>query len=195
MRSKAPDLLPLFRSQHQAELLTWLYLHPTAEYPMTELATRFGVPLSTTQREVQRLVDAGLLRDRSIGRSRMLRAATDHPAAEALTRLLTISFGPPAIVGRTFQGLAGVDSVHIYGSWAARYLGHPGPPPNDVDVLVIGSPARADVYAAADVAQDTLGLPVNPTVRSRAQWQDASDALVQQIQASPIVTVIPSPAE
>ncbi|WP_327006732.1 MarR family transcriptional regulator [Dactylosporangium sp. NBC_01737] len=194
MRSKAPDLLPIFRSRHQAELLTWLYLHPADEYPMTELAARFGVPLSTTQREVQRLVVAGLLHDRSIGRSRLLRAATGHPAAEALTHLLTVSFGPPAIIGQTFDRLQRVDSVHIYGSWAARYLGQPGPAPNDIDVLVVGSPARADVYAAADVAQDTLGLPVNPTIRSRDQWQDASDALIQQIQASPLVTVIP-PAE
>jgi hypothetical protein len=191
MRSNAPDLLPIFRSRHQAELLTWLYLHPAAEFSMTELATRFGMSLSTTQREVQRLVVAGLLHDRSIGRSRMLRAATGHPAAESLARLLTVSFGPPAVIGQTFERVDRIDSVLIYGSWAARYLGQPGPPPNDVDVLVVGSAARADVYAAADVAQDTLGLPVNPTIRSRAQWQDASDALVQQIQASPVVTVIP----
>ena len=40
MRSDGPALLPVFRSQHQAELLMWLYLHPDAEYGVSELAER-----------------------------------------------------------------------------------------------------------------------------------------------------------
>ena len=31
MRSDGPALMPVFRSQHQAELLTWLMLHPEQE--------------------------------------------------------------------------------------------------------------------------------------------------------------------
>ncbi|MEV0570276.1 hypothetical protein [Dactylosporangium sp. NPDC050588] len=42
MRSEAPSLLPLFCSRHQAEPLTWLYLHPHDEYPATGLAARLG---------------------------------------------------------------------------------------------------------------------------------------------------------
>ncbi|MEU7868289.1 winged helix-turn-helix domain-containing protein [Dactylosporangium sp. NPDC049140] len=190
MRSEAPSLLPLFRSQHQAELLTWLYLHPRDEYQATELAGRLGVPLSTFHREAQRLVTAGLIHDRRVGRTRLLRAATDHPVAKALSHLLLLTFGPQTVVGEAFADVHGVRRVYIYGSWAARHEGEPGALPNDVDVLVIGTSARAAVYEAADAAQDRLGLPVNPTVRSPQQWQDASDALVQQIRASPLVTVI-----
>ena len=35
---------PVFRSQHQAELLMWLLLHPEQEYGVTEMAARLGVP-------------------------------------------------------------------------------------------------------------------------------------------------------
>ena len=190
MRSEAPSLLPLFRSQHQAELLAWLYLHPRDEYQATELAGRLGVPLSTLHREAQRLVTAGLIHDRRVGRTRLLRAGTEHPVAQALGRLLLLTFGPRTVVGEAFADVPGVQRVAIYGSWAARYEGEPGLLPNDVDVLVVGTPSRAAVYEAADAAQDRLGLPVNPTVRSPQQWQDAADALVQQIRASPLVTVI-----
>jgi DNA-binding transcriptional ArsR family regulator len=190
MRSEAPSLLPIFRSQHQAELLTWLYLHPQGEYPATELAASLGVPLSTLHREAQRLVAAGLIQDRRVGRTRLLRATTEHRVANALSELLLLTFGPQTVIGEAFAALAGVRRVYIYGSWAARHNGEPGAPPNDVDVLVVGAPARAALYAAADAAQERLGLPVNPTVRSAQQWQDASDALVQQIKASPVVTVI-----
>ena len=189
MRSRAPDLLPLFRSRHQADLLAWLYLHPDREYTATELANRFGTALTTVLREAHRLVEAGLVRDRAVGRSRLLSAATDHRAAGPLTQLLALTFGPQPVLEDTFRDLKGVRSVHIYGSWAARYLGAPGPPPGDVDVIVVGSPARAGVYAASDAAQEKLGLPVNPTIRTVAQWEQASDSLVAQIRTSPLVTV------
>jgi hypothetical protein len=72
----------------------------------------------------------------------------------------------------------------IFGSWAARYAGAAGPPPHDIDVLVVGKVDRADLYEAADRAQVRLGLPVNPVVRSAKQWDDPEDALVKQIRAS-----------
>jgi DNA-binding transcriptional ArsR family regulator len=195
MRSRAPDLLPLFRSRHQADLLAWLYLHPDREYTATELATRFGLALTTVLREAHRLVEAGLLRERTVGRSRLLRAAVDHRAAAALTQLLTYTFGPQTVLEEVFLGVEGVRSVHIYGSWAARYEGTPGPPPGDVDVLVVGTPARIDVYAASDTAQDKLGLPVNPTIRTVEQWVHPVDGLVKEIQASPLVTVFDKDAD
>ncbi len=50
--------------------------------------------------------------------------------------------GPADVVtGRDeFAGLEGVVQVVIFGSWAARYEGERGLPPNDVDVLVVGAP-------------------------------------------------------
>jgi DNA-binding transcriptional ArsR family regulator len=189
MRSRAPDLLPLFRSRHQADLLAWLYLHPDREYTATELATRLDVALTTVIREADRLIAAGLVDARPVGRSRVFSAATDHRATAPLTQLLALTFGPQTVLEDIFRGVKGVRSVHIYGSWAARYTGVPGPPPADVDVLIVGTPARADVYVAADAAQEKLGLPVTPTIRTAAQWDQASDGLVAEIRASPLITV------
>ena len=67
--------------------------------------------------------------------------------------------------------------------------GAPGPPPNDVDVLVVGSLDRADVYDAADRAQARLGMQVNPVIRSSDEWAADVDPLVLQIKASPTVDV------
>jgi DNA-binding transcriptional ArsR family regulator len=189
MRSRAPDLLPIFRSRHQADLLAWLYLHPDQEYTTTELAARFDVALTTLHREVQRLVKAGLIRDRTVGRSRLLRAAAGHRAAAPLTQLLMLSFGPPTVIEETFANVEGIQAIYIYGSWAARYAGVPGPSPGDVDVLVIGTVSRADVYAASDAAQDRLGYQVNPTIRTLEQWTHVCDNLVRQIKTAPTVTV------
>jgi len=188
MRSEGPALLPVFRSQHQAELLMWLLLHPDEEYGVSDLAVRMGVPLSTLHREVVRLDDAGLIRSRTQGRNRLVRAETAHPAAAALTQLLEVTFGPKAVIAEEFA-IPGMDVVVIFGSWAARYAGQPGPPPHDIDVLVVGKVDRADLYEAADRAQARLGIEVSPVVRSAEQWSDPADALVTQIKSSAYVVV------
>ena len=46
-KSPTPSLLPIFRSQQQAELLALILGDPTAEHSMTELAERTGVPYPT----------------------------------------------------------------------------------------------------------------------------------------------------
>jgi AraC-like DNA-binding protein len=180
--------MPIFRSQHQAALLAWLLLHPDEEYTLTELAKRLGVPLTTLQREAQRLVVAGILQDRTLGRARLLRANLSNRAAGPLTQLLEATFGPETVVGEEFA-LTNAEQVLIYGSWADRYHGTAGPPPNDVDVLVVGSLDRADVYDAADRAQSRLGMQVNPVIRTPEQWANDADSLVLQIKASPTVDV------
>jgi len=189
MRSEGPALLPVFRSQHQAELLMWLMLHPDQEFSVSDLAARLGVPLSTLHREVVRLDEADLISSRALGRNRLLRANTDHPAAPALTQLLEVTFGPRAVIGEEFA-IEGAEQVIIFGSWAARYAGEAGPPPHDIDVLVIGKVDRADLYDAADRAHARLGIEVNPVVRSPQQWEEPADPLVAQIMASAFTVVL-----
>ncbi|MGL5811686.1 MAG: ArsR family transcriptional regulator [Nocardioides sp.] len=192
MRSDGPALLPVLRSQHQAELLMWLYLHPDTEYGVSNLAKRLKVPLSTLHREVVRLDEAGIVASRTLGRNRLIRANIDHPAAKALAQLLEVTFGPRAIIAEEFA-IPGAKKVLVFGSWAARYSGEAGPPPNDIDVLIIGKVDRADVYDAADRASSRLGIEVNPVVRSAKQWADPEDALAKQIQASAHTEVLDMP--
>jgi DNA-binding Lrp family transcriptional regulator len=190
MRSSAPALLPIFRSQLQADILAALLLNPEREYSLTDLARRLDAPLSTVHGEVKRLTDAGLLRRRNAGRSAMVQANAGNRLVEPLTELLFLSWGPLQVIADEFAELDGAQRVLIFGSWAARYLQRHGPPPHDLDVLVVGRPERGAVYDAADRAQQRLGMPVNPVIRSEDAWREAADLLVQQIQSGPFVAVL-----
>jgi hypothetical protein len=98
------------------------------------------------------------------------------------------------VIAEEFARIPAV-GIAIYGSWAARYDGVAGPPPADVDVLVVGEPSRAEVYDAAEQAEGRVGFPVNVTLCSPARWQAASDALIQQIRSSPVVWLLGPPEE
>jgi hypothetical protein len=65
------------------------------------------------------------------------------------------------------------------------FCGEPGPPPNDVDVAVVGDKvSRLETEAAAQRAEQRLRLPVNPVVITPSRWNARSDPLSAQIRAS-----------
>jgi len=190
MRSDAPRLLPVLRSQHQADLLATLLLHPEQEHTITDLARRLSVPQSTVSGEVRRLADAGILTVRHVGRSRLVQANTGSRLTAPLTELLTLTYGPHVVIADEFAGLDNVVLVVIFGSWAARYQGQRGQPPNDVDVLVVGTPDRVAMYGAAERAESRLGRPVNPTSCSPEQWENPTEPFIREIISRPYVTII-----
>ena len=187
--------MPIFRSRHQADQLTLLFLQPDREYTLTEWAERSGGPLTTLQREAGRLEEAGILAGRRVGRARLIRAAVPGRYARSLTELLTLAFGPHVLVQEEIAEMPGVDGLAIFGSWASRYRGEPGPLPRDIDVLVIGNLSRGEVYEAAERVEERLGIPVNPILMPFERWNEAADPLVEQIRASAVVWVKDLPEE
>ncbi len=190
MRSVAPPLLPILRSRTQGELLAALLLDPAREWTVTELSEHLGIPLTTTQSELARLEAGGLLRSRKVGRSRLVRPDTGNPVVAPLAHIIMFTFGPRAVIAEEFADVP-ADKVLIFGSWAARLSGEPGPPPGHIDVLVIGDRALRDAtYAAAERAEKRLGRPVNPVLRSSRAWQGSTtDPLLDEVRRRPIVEV------
>ena len=194
MRAAAPPLLPIFRSQLQGELLALVLVDPSRQWTIDELAERTGEPYQTVATEVRRLQEAELLQATAIGRTKLLSANEANPYLRPLSQLAIMAFGPPLVIGEEYTTVRDIEAIYIYGSWAARYRGEPGPAPNDIDVLVIGKPDRDDVYAAAQRAQQRLGREVNVTQRTRKQWDSAADGFTRQVRSSPSVE-IPYPAD
>lgn len=194
MRAAAPPLLPIFRSQLQGELLALVLVDPSRQWTIDELAERTGEPYQTVATEVRRLQEAELLQATAIGRTKLLSANEANPYLRPLSQLAIMAFGPPLVIGEEYTTVRDIEAIYIYGSWAARYRGEPGPAPNDIDVLVIGKPDRDDVYAAAQRSQQRLGREVNVTQRTRKQWESATDGFTRQVRSSPAVE-IPYPAD
>lgn len=188
MRTAPPALLPLLRSQIQGDLLALLYLHPDREYSLTEAAALIGASVKTVHTEASRLVTAGLLRDSRRGNVRLIRAGADTPLTRPLTDLLSVTYGPLPVMTDLLADVDGVDRAYIYGSWAARHQGEPGPVPEDVDVLVVGTADRDALDEIARTAQQRLGRPVNiRRLRARAWAAEPADSFVASVRQSPLV--------
>jgi DNA-binding transcriptional ArsR family regulator len=181
-------LLPILRSALVGELLGWLYLRPEESFSVTDLAVRFGTSQSSVSREADRLVEGGLIRAVRRGNMRLLQADLDHPMARPLTELLALTYGPVAVLSRLLSEIGGIDEAYVYGSWAARYHGEQGPPPRDLDVVVVGDADDDDLFDAARTAEGQLGREVNiHRVAARAWQEPGEDPFLTSVRARPLV--------
>ncbi|MEX0665401.1 MAG: ArsR family transcriptional regulator [Acidimicrobiia bacterium] len=166
-----------------------MLLNPQSEWSLTELAHRAGCSVATAQREVQRGEEAGVVRSRRIGSTRLVSAEPAGVLTPALTELLLRSLGPRHLIGHALDGVPGIERAFIFGSWAARYAGERGSAPVDVDVLVIGEPDRDALDDVLTQAERLLGRSVQPTIRSRGWWDRGEDAFRKEIAKRPLVEV------
>ncbi|MGH3249873.1 MAG: hypothetical protein ACRDOI_27245 [Trebonia sp.] len=188
-RTAPPPLLPVFRSRLQGELLALVLGDPAVEWTAEELSRRTGHPRHSVANESRRLEGAGLFTTRMIGRSKLIRANAGNPYYDPLSRLALMSFGPPQVIREEFGTIDHAEQLLIFGSWAARFAGEQGPAPHDIDVLIIGTPNRDEVYEAARRSQERLGREVNTTVRKPEQWHGAQDGFARQLRSSPLIEI------
>lgn len=179
-------LLPVLRGETQARVLAAILLHPGREISLADLSREVGSHSGNVHGEVQRLVQAGILADRRVGRVRLLRDA-HGPYSQPLTDLLMIAYGPKELLEARLAQVPGVEAAYLFGSWAARYSGEPGAPPNDVDLLVIGSPNRDDVFDIANQVGREVRREVQVVFRSVQSWKQSDDAFVSTVRDRPLV--------
>lgn len=188
------DILPIFRSEAQFRLLGELFLDPDREWSLTELAERIDALPSSVSRETDRLVEAGLLKDRRQGNVRLVSARLDTPVGEHLRGLLVRTYGPAPWITTSLASISGIERAWIFGSWAARATGESGPQPQDVDLLVIGEVDPLDVYDVAREGSRALGIDINPVVRTPAEWEHDETEFARHVRQGPLVDVTPLPA-
>ncbi len=193
MKDGSPTLLPLLRSRAQGEILAWIVLHPDQEFSLVEIARSVGVSSPTVMREVDRLAEAGFIRQVRRGNQRMVRAETDSVVFAPLAQLMAVTFGPVPVLREVLAPVEGIREAHIYGSWAARYAQVPGPVPGDIDVLVIGTADPDDLDAVAAAATARLGREVSIRRVRPTAWDDAKDdAFKATVTSRPMVALLPA---
>ena len=190
-RTGSPSLLPIFRSQQQAELLASLLDDPETETSLSDLTGHLHIPTASVHQEVERTERAGLVRSRRVGHSRLVSANRDSPHFEPLRQPLVMAFGPPERLRSALDEIAGIAAAHLFGSWAARWHGEKGPrPPGDIGLLVLGDPDRDQVYAAVNEVRTELGREVQVTIHPADWIEHGEGSFDDTVMARQMVSVL-----
>lgn len=187
-QTASSETLPFWRSDAQPALLYSLFYEPPGETAST-IAARFGLSRETVSKEARRLLSAGIIEWRSVGRNKLLALVEDHPATKALRTLVDLTLGPLIDLKRLYD-VAGVEDVYVFGSWARRHLGEPGATPRDIDVLVVGTPESYDVTTACLELSGRYGVDVSPMIVNAREFRTRGhNPLLDEITKGALVRV------
>ena len=187
MQTRPPSLLPILRTETQAELLVALMIRDFDGSSVTDLATLLGTSASTIVREVDRLEAAGITRSERIGRTRLIWVDGESPYARPLRELIDAAFGPQPLIASALASVDGIDNAFIFGSFARVALGAETMKPNDIDLLIVGTVDRSSVYEAIRPVEQRAGREIDVTFRTREQWLSEDDPFVRTVRSRPLI--------
>jgi predicted nucleotidyltransferase/predicted transcriptional regulator with HTH domain len=135
------------RSDLRRKLLTYFYLNRSARAYVRQLAGILDVDSTNLSRELARLEQEGLLLSEVEGRQRYYTINPRYPYLKPVFTLLEGTVGLVPTLQSSLRHVSGIDHAYLYGSFAKNQADAA----SDIDLLVIGKPASADL--AAEVAK------------------------------------------
>jgi predicted nucleotidyltransferase len=189
MRTRPPAQLPIFRSDLQARILAALLSVTGRELTVPDLCRDLGATRASVYRELQRLVDAGILRRRRVGRNTLYGADDDSPLIEPLRTLVERTIGVEPELQRRLVTVPGVEAAAIFGSFAGGRLSGA----SDIDLLVIGEPARDDLERAIRDVERMVGRQINLTIYDPEDWLGrvrAGSGFVATLLSRPLIPLL-----
>jgi predicted nucleotidyltransferase len=149
-----------------------------------------GVSEAAVSREVTRLVAIGAASERRAGNQRIVGPGRDSQLTHHLAGLLRATVGPEVVLRRLLADRDDLVRAAIFGSYAARAAGEPGPVPGDVDLLLIGDIPFEDAYDLAHQASIETGMEINPVVRTVAEWEADETSFAAQVDRGPTIELL-----
>jgi DNA-binding transcriptional ArsR family regulator len=183
----------LFCSEVEGRLLAIMLDDPSREWSSTAVAQAAATSQPTASRQLNRAEQAGVLRSRKEGQSRLFRVNNEYPLLRPLRELVVALYGLPTTIARALSSVRGVSAAFIFGSWAARYSGESGPAPMDIDVLVVGAPDRDALDDIVERLERADGRRFDFVVRSDKAWNSTTDPFITEVKSRPLVALEVTP--
>ena len=177
----------------QQRVLGALFGNPERSFYGNELLRLTGSGKGALQRELDRLVKAGLVTVRSVGNQKHYQANPEAPIFEELRGIAIKTFGIGDVLRGALLPLAKkIRAAFIYGSVARRA----DTTRSDIDLLVVSdSLGYQDLIKALQSAERRLGRKISPTLYSAvelAKKRSGKNAFVLRVLEQPKIFLIGS---
>ncbi len=173
-------------SDSQSRVFRWLFGQPDRSYHLSELRRLTGLGSASLQRELKRLVEAGLVRSERVGNLRRFRANAQSPVYAELVGLTRKTLGVQPMLREALRPLAAdLHAAWIYGSVAKQT----DTAQSDIDVMLVGKNLTlGKVLELLAPLEAQLGRKINPTCFTPAEFKRRRaepDSFVNRVLAQP----------
>ncbi len=178
-------------SDSQARLFCWLFGQPERSYHLSELRRLSELGSASLQRELNRLVDAGLVLSERVGNLRRFQANPQSPVFAELVALTRKTLGTEPLLRDALQPIATrLETAFIYGSVAKQT----DTAQSDIDLMLVGEDLSLNEILTLLLPLETqLGRKINPNCYTSAEYVRRlaePDSFVNRVLAQPILPLI-----
>ena len=177
----------------QAKVLARLFGEPTRWFHVNELMRTTGLGSASVQREIKRLVQAGLVQTEQVGNVRRLRANQASPVYPELVGMVTKTLGVVPVLRQALAPSADKIRVAVVFGSVAKGSDHAA---SDIDLLVVSDQlGTSDLLPSLIPAETQLGRAVHPVSYTEAEFAmrlAEPGSFVNKILAQPLLPVIGS---
>ena len=178
-------------SDSQARLFRWLFGQPGRSYHLSELRRLSGLGSASLQRELSRLVDAGLVLSERVGNLRRFQANQQTPVYTELVALTRKTLGAEPLLREALQPIATrLETAFIYGSVAKQT----DTAQSDIDLMLVGEDLSLNEILTLLLPLETqLGRKINPNCYTQSEYARRlaePDSFVNRVLAQPILPLI-----
>lgn len=178
-------------SDSQARLLPWLFGQPERGYHLSELRRLTLLGSASLQRELNRLVEAGLVDSERVGNLRRFQANPRSPVFPELVALTQKTLGIAPQLSNALRPIAArLTTAFIYGSVAKQT----DTAQSDIDLLLVGDDLSLhDVLTLLAPLEAQLGRTINPSCYTPAEYSRRlaePDSFVNRLLAQPTLPLL-----
>ena len=178
-------------SDSQARLFSWLFGQPERSYHLSELRRLSELGSASLQRELNRLVDAGLVVSERVGNLRRFQANPQSSVYAELVALTRKTLGTVPLLRDALQPIAArLETAFIYGSVARQT----DTAQSDIDLILVGEDLSLnEILTLLLPLESQLGRKINPncyTPDEYARRLAEPDSFVNRVLAQPILPLI-----
>lgn len=172
-------------------VLTAILSDPDRTHTLEELLSLAAAGRGNTQRQIERLVASGVLKEEPRrGRQRSIKANTDYFLYQELNSIARKTFGvaePLRAALRRFG--ADIHEAFVFGSVARGT----DTERSDVDLVVVGTASLLDLSLVMDSLEQEIGRRVHLSMYGPDEWREllAQDSIVREIAHGPRLHLLP----
>src|SRR5437762_12414150 len=156
----------LVLSEARAKVLTALFIERGRAFYQQELARATGLPIVAVQRQLKRLIAAGLVAGGTAGGRRVYSADPRSAVFDEVSSIVRKLRGPATSLRPALEGCK-VELAFVFGSFASGTAAAS----SDIDLMILGGESTRVVRSHLTTAERALGRAVNEHVMTVGEWR------------------------
>lgn len=169
----------LFKSKIRQKILSRFFAGESRKFYINEMARLVNTTQGTCRRELNKLVDVGVLTTTKQGNLLYYQVNKQTPLYREFSAIIQKTIGIEAKLKSALQGFKGISYAFIFGSYAKREF----KPESDIDVVIIGIVEEDSLIKVFKDVERAIGREINYHIYTEKEFRNKlrTDSFVKNI--------------